>query len=207
MTLRSLIRRPGFASCNAPRALRSLFLLLCFSSLLSVAVPSVSFASITSCRSEKKQEEKRPAYSMSRFFDDVRQFFGVRYRWGGQTPEGFDCSGFVKFMYERVFNLALPRTSIEMASIGRPVDRSDLMPGDLVFFHTRGTRINHVGIFVGNGAFIHSSLSRGVTWDRLQERYFDTRFAGAVRVIDGIVPDMPDFAAPSGETTDSSQPS
>lgn len=207
MMHRSLFCRPGTASGKASHILHSL-LLLVFLSLLFVTVPSFSFASDRSDKAVAEQEVKQPAYSMSRFFNDARQFFGVRYRWGGETPEGFDCSGFVKFMYKRMFGTALPRTSIEMASIGKKVERCELQPGDLVFFKTRGRRINHVGIFVGNDTFIHSSLSRGVTEDQLENRYFDKRFAGAVRVIDGIVFDMPYlFPTPSEKDGDPVQPS
>ena len=205
MTLRSMIRRPGFASCSAPRALRSLLFLISFPFFLTV--PSGVFASVKSEKVEKEQEEVRSHYSMSSFFNDARQFFGVRYRWGGETPQGFDCSGFVKFMYERVFSMRLPRTSIEMASIGRQVERCELRPGDLVFFNTRGTRINHVGIFIGNDTFVHSSRSRGVTEDRLEDRYFSTRFVGAVRVLDDIAPDASDCQTTSEKDDDSSQPS
>ncbi len=191
---------------KARRMHASLFL-ICFSFFLSLSFPSESFASITPEKIAVEQEAEKPACSMSSFFNDVKQFFGVRYRWGGQTPEGFDCSGFVKFMYERVFGTALPRTSIQMASIGTKVERSELRPGDLVFFRMRGNRINHVGIFVGNETFIHSSLSRGVTEDRLENRYFEKRFAGAVRVIENIIPDMPDFTNPSEKDSDPVQPS
>jgi len=128
---------------------------------------------------------------MKNFFSDVKQFFGIRYRFGGQTPAGFDCSGFVRFMYDRVFSTKLPRTSIEMSTIGKKVERSELKPGDLVFFQTRGNRISHVGIFVGNDTFVHSSVSKGITEDKLQQNYYDKRFAGAVRVLENIVPDMP----------------
>ena len=206
MLHRHVFCRLRAVSGKARRMHASLFL-ICFSFFLSVAVPSESFASITPNKSVVEQELEKPAYSMSSFFNDVRQFFGVRYRWGGQTPDGFDCSGFVKFMYERVFSMRLPRTSIEMASIGRQVERCELRPGDLVFFNTRGTRINHVGIFIGNDTFVHSSRSRGVTEDRLEDRYFSTRFVGAVRVLDDIAPDASDCQTTSEKDDDSSQPS
>jgi cell wall-associated NlpC family hydrolase len=145
---------------------------------------------------------------MRSFFSDVRQFFGIRYRFGGQSTEGFDCSGFVRFMYDRVFNTKLPRTSIEMAGIGQKVERSELKPGDLVFFQTRGgNRISHVGIFVGNDTFVHSSVSRGITEDRLQQNYYDKRFAGAVRVLDNIIPDFPAMPLQSDRNTENKEAS
>ena len=97
-------------------------------------------------------------------------------------------------MYDRVFSMKLPRTSLEMAGIGQKIERSELKPGDLVFFQTRGNRISHVGIFVGNDTFVHSSVSKGITEDKLQQNYYDKRYAGAVRVLDNIIPDLPSFS-------------
>jgi cell wall-associated NlpC family hydrolase len=111
-------------------------------------------------------------------------------------------------MYDRVFNTKLPRTSIEMASIGQKVERSELKPGDLVFFQTRGgNRISHVGIFVGNDTFVHSSVSRGITEDKLQQNYYDKRFAGAVRVLDNIIPDFPAMPLQSDRNTENKEAS
>ncbi|NTV01418.1 MAG: NlpC/P60 family protein [Chlorobiaceae bacterium] len=124
-----------------------------------------------------------PPGRLGTFFSDVRQYFGIHYRFGGTTPAGFDCSGFVQFMFSKVFNMQLPRSSREMASIGMKVARNELRPGDLVFFQNGKNRINHVGIFVGNNTFIHSSLSRGITRTNLSESYYDTRFATGVRVL------------------------
>jgi len=89
----------------------------------------------------------------------------------------------VRFMFGKVFEMQLPRSSREMSSIGTKVDRNELRPGDLVFFRNARNRINHVGIFVGNGLFVHSSLSKGITSDRLDEHYYDQRFATGVRVL------------------------
>jgi NlpC/P60 family len=129
--------------------------------------------------------------SMQSFFNNVTQYFGTRYRFGGQTPRGFDCSGFVRFMYDKVFNMHLPRSSREMSSIGNKVSKNDLQPGDLVFFQTSGQRINHVGIFIGNDTFVHSSLSKGITEDQLKQEYFEKRFAGAVRLLDPATDKLP----------------
>jgi uncharacterized protein YfaT (DUF1175 family) len=128
---------------------------------------------------------------MRTFFNDVTQYFGTRYRWGGQTPAGFDCSGFVGFMYNKVFNMHLPRTSREMSAIGTKVERDQLQPGDLVFFQSKNQRINHVGIFIGNDTFVHSSTSRGVVEEQLKQNYFEKKFAGAVRLLDLSVNKLP----------------
>ncbi|MBV5327801.1 MAG: C40 family peptidase [Chlorobium sp.] len=131
---------------------------------------------------------QQSACSMESLFREARQYFGIRYRWGGQTPAGFDCSGFVRYMFGKVFQMHLPRSSREMAAIGSKVNRSELQPGDLVFFGTKGGRINHVGIFVGNDTFMHSSLSKGITEDKLQQNYYDKRFIGGVRL-----PELPNI--------------
>jgi len=130
---------------------------------------------------------------MRDFFSEVSQYFGTRYRSGGQTPAGFDCSGFVRFMFDKAFNMNLPRSSKEMSSIGSQVSKNDLRPGDLVFFHSRNKRINHVGIFIGNDTFVHSSLTKGITEDQLKHQYYEKRFAGAVRLLDipGETPQNP----------------
>jgi cell wall-associated NlpC family hydrolase len=121
---------------------------------------------------------------MRDFFSNVSQYFGTRYRSGGQTPAGFDCSGFVRFMFDKVFNMSLPRSSKEMSAMGNKVSKDDLQPGDLVFFHSKSQRINHVGIFIGNDTFVHSSLTKGITEDQLKLQYYEKRFAGAVRLLE-----------------------
>ena len=87
-------------------------------------------------------------------------------------------------MYEKVFNMTLPRSSREMSALGSKVSKEELQPGDLVFFHSKSKRINHVGIFIGNDTFIHSSLTKGITEDQLKYNYYEKRFAGAVRLLD-----------------------
>ncbi|MEI8033484.1 MAG: NlpC/P60 family protein [Chlorobiaceae bacterium] len=120
---------------------------------------------------------------MGSFFKDVIQYFGTRYRWGGTTPKGFDCSGFVGFMYNKAFNMNLPRTSKEMSSMGTRVSKENLQPGDLVFFKTRGKGINHVGIFIGSDTFVHSSTTKGVTEEKLIQNFYEKQFAGGVRLL------------------------
>ena len=87
-------------------------------------------------------------------------FMGVPYRRGGNSAEtGFDCSGFVRAMYNQTVGLMLPRRAVEQAAATAPVARADLKPGDLVFFNTMRRAFSHVGIYVGEGKFIHSPRS------------------------------------------------
>jgi hypothetical protein len=114
---------------------------------------------------------------------DTIKFFGSRYRWGGTTEKGMDCSGFVYLIF-RVNGIFLERDSIDQSRLGIPVSRDDLAPGDLVFFQTRRNRISHVGIYLGNGKFIHSSSrGKGVVISDLSEEFYSKRFVKAMRVM------------------------
>lgn len=112
---------------------------------------------------------------------------GVRYRFGGTTPEtGFDCSGFVRWVFRGVpAALELPRASYDMARFAAPdVAPGELAPGDLVFFRIRGNRVSHVGIYIGEAKFVHAPSRGGqVRVDQLDDRYWKRRYAGAKRVL------------------------
>ena len=106
------------------------------------------------------------------------RYLGVPYVWGGSSPSGFDCSGFVAYVYAQM-GVSLPHYTGAQWAVGEPVSTSDLQPGDLVFFDGLG----HVGIYVGNDRFVHASSSRGVTVSSLHEKYWATRYLGAKRLI------------------------
>ncbi len=109
---------------------------------------------------------------------------GTRYQRGGNSPEtGFDCSGFVGYLYREVLNLKLPRSTNEIWSHGVEVARDTLEPGDLVFFNTLRRPFSHVGVFVGDGKFIHAPASGGaVRTESMNQRYWTQRWNGAKRV-------------------------
>ena len=109
---------------------------------------------------------------------------GVPYKRGGTTVEtGFDCSGFVRHIYETSIGRLLPRRAEEQAAVTDKIDRSELHPGDLVFFNTMRRTFSHVGIYIGDGKFIHSpSTGKSVRVDDLREAYWTKRFTGARRV-------------------------
>ncbi|WP_373975700.1 C40 family peptidase [Chitinibacter sp. SCUT-21] len=112
---------------------------------------------------------------------------GVKYTWGGNTPEaGLDCSGFIKYVFQNSMNITLPRTALGMSQTGQNVDKSDLKPGDLVFFNTLGRTFSHVGIYLGDNRFIHSPRKgRNVEVANMNLSYWQTRFNGARRIADG----------------------
>jgi len=110
---------------------------------------------------------------------------GVPYRRGGNSYEsGFDCSGFVRAVYEQTFGLMLPRQAAQQAAATQVIDRSELQPGDLVFFNTLRRRFSHVGIYVGDNKFIHSPKpGAAVRIEDLRVNYWNRRFDGARRVV------------------------
>lgn len=112
-------------------------------------------------------------------------FLGVPYRRGGNTIEtGFDCSGFVKAIYEQTVGLVLPRKADEQAAATQVIDKQDLRPGDLVFFNTMRRAFSHVGIYVGDGKFIHSPRPGAeVRVENMGGSYWQRRFDGARRVL------------------------
>ncbi|HWR42992.1 C40 family peptidase [Sporomusa sp.] len=112
----------------------------------------------------------------------AEKYLKAPYRFGGESPKGFDCSGFVKYVYDR-HGKKLPRTADVQYVTGKKVDRSSLKPGDLVFFNTYASGASHVGIYYDNGRFIHASSSRGVMISRLDEPYWKPRYLGARRII------------------------
>lgn len=108
---------------------------------------------------------------------------GSKYRYGGESPKGFDCSGFVRYVYKQYGVNLVHSSSGQFKSLSQKVDRSKLIPGDLVFFRNSGKNIGHVGIYIGNGEFVHSSTPKtGVIISKLSETYYNTRYAGARRV-------------------------
>ena len=111
-------------------------------------------------------------------------FLGVPYRRGGSSAEsGFDCSGFVKAMYEQTVGLVLPRKAEQQAAATQRIDKADLQPGDLVFFNTMRRAFSHVGIYIGEGKFVHAPKPGSeVRVESMGLSYWTRRFDGARRV-------------------------
>jgi len=110
---------------------------------------------------------------------------GVDYRRGGKSHQsGFDCSGLVAHVYRQAYGLALPHNTKSQSEMGVAIDRSELQPGDLVFFNTLSRPFSHVGIYVGDGRFIHAPKEGAVVrTESIQVRYWATRFDGARRIV------------------------
>jgi cell wall-associated NlpC family hydrolase len=117
---------------------------------------------------------------------------GTPYKFGGTNPEkGVDCSGFVRHVYKESADIALPRSAKDMSQTGTAVSENELKPGDLVFFNTRKKDNSHVGIYAGNGEFVHASSShtKKVTLSNLTDNYWSARFNGARRILTESIPD------------------
>lgn len=150
--------------------------------VLPLSLPSLGAAAPASSSSTSVERETKPPISAA----DRRgrkavaislRYLGIPYSWGGATPAGFDCSGFVMYVYGRV-GVALPHNGAMLWGKGRAVVRRDLEPGDVVFFDGLG----HVGIYMGRGRFVHSPHSGDVVKiSRLSESWYRTRYVGARR--------------------------
>jgi hypothetical protein len=113
----------------------------------------------------------------------IDSYLGVKYRYGGTSRRGMDCSGFVYVVFKQLAHATLPRSTRGLRRIGAPVSLQRARPGDLIFF--RGglfNRINHVGIYIENRRFAHASSKKGVTYSSLDETYYSRHFAGVRRI-------------------------
>jgi len=111
----------------------------------------------------------------------AKKYMGVKYVWGGESPSGFDCSGYMQYVFGKN-GISLPRTAAQQYQKGTWVNKANLKAGDLVFFSTYKAAASHVGIYLGNGDFIHASTSKGVTISELSSTYYSQRYLGAKRV-------------------------
>jgi len=134
-------------------------------------------------RTENKANAATKGEKIAEF---AKKFVGVKYVWGGTTPEGFDCSGFVYYVFKQ-FGITMPRTSKEQANKGVTVKKSELKPGDLMFFDTNGSNngvVSHVGIYIGNGKFIHASNPRSnVKITNVNDSFYTKAYIKSKRVI------------------------
>ncbi|WPO98962.1 NlpC/P60 family protein [Pseudomonas sp. HR96] len=144
-----------------------------------------------STEEELNQFAGNAPYKMPMLADSIlergKSLIGTRYRTGGSTESGFDCSGFIGYLFREEAGMTLPRSTREMINVKAPVvARNNLKPGDLLFFSTRGRgRVSHAGIYLGDDQFIHSSSHRsgGVRIDNLDDSYWSKTFIEAKRAL------------------------
>ena len=122
------------------------------------------------------------AATARRLIQTASRYNGVPYVFGGTTPDGFDCSGFMRYVYAKS-GVYLPRMADEQYEVGQPVSYSRLQPGDMVFFSTYEPGASHSGMYIGNGQFISATSSRGVKIDSMDSGYWGARYIGARRVL------------------------
>ncbi|MCP1105160.1 bifunctional murein DD-endopeptidase/murein LD-carboxypeptidase [Serratia nevei] len=118
----------------------------------------------------------------SKIMDQYADWKGVRYRLGGDTKRGIDCSAFVQRTFREQFGMDLPRSTYEQEDLGKKIQRTKLRAGDLVLFRA-GSTGRHVGIYLGNDQFVHASTSNGVMISKLTDNYWDKRYREARRVL------------------------
>lgn len=117
------------------------------------------------------------------FMEQIIEWLGTPYRFGGTSKRGIDCSAFMRELYEKSLNIELPRTANDQFSVGIDVDNDDLQFGDMVFFKTRRyAPITHVGVYLGDDLFAHASSRNGVTISSLKSSYYSRTFRGAKRL-------------------------
>lgn len=122
---------------------------------------------------------------MLKMYDEIQRLLGTRYRYGGtDESRGLDCSGFVSKVFNNSLGMKLPHSSKGMAELGEDVSKSDLQFGDLIFFKIKRKRISHVGIYVGEGKFVHATRGAGVTYSSLDEDYYRRAYARSRRLIE-----------------------
>ncbi len=152
------------------KKVNKLLILFTIGLLLFGCQSAVRFSS-NSTQKEKSEVDRFPFYSLNEtkkaLLNECYNWIGVPYCYGGATDNCVDCSGFVQKVYQKV-GISLPRTSKEQALVGKKVNLGNICPTDLIFFGKYG-KINHVAIYVGKGQIIHSSTSRGVTTEKLND--------------------------------------
>ncbi len=142
------------------------------------------FATTISCASKKhlSSKEKIAVQQSITLKSEIDSWLNVPYKYGGNNKQGVDCSGFVNAIYLAVYKIKLPRTTKELFKLSTPIKKENLKEGDLVFFKITGNDVSHVGIFIKENQFVHSSSSKGVIVSLLNNSYYQSHFLGGGRI-------------------------
>jgi cell wall-associated NlpC family hydrolase len=151
-----------------------------------VSCAGIVLSSFPASATESQDVSSFPSvgFSERQFEDEVKKYLGIPYRSGGTTKRGMDCSGFARIVYDRLLGIDLPHNSINQFRFAEleKVPSSDMQTGDLIFFgNNKKKRINHVGVYLSDGQFIHASSSQGITVSSLEDRYWKKRLVGSRR--------------------------
>ncbi len=131
-----------------------------------------------------KPEKKFLNSERESVLETAHDLLGIPYKWGGETPDGFDCSGYVAYVFREAIGKKLPRLTVDQIEMGKAVSRSHLRPADLVYFWIREKRQFHIGIYIGGGRFIHAPSTNGVVnIQNIDIFYWKSRYQGARRII------------------------
>lgn len=172
-------RRKSMDAVTVPDKLDEIKLYERMFSSIAAEVESASAVQLKYAVLMNTEVESLPSKSL---LEAVDEWYGVRYRTGGNTTSGVDCSGFTVGVYAALYGMAIPRVSRDQYRVSTKLSTTDLAPGDLVFFNTRGSGVSHVGIYLGHNKFIHASVSRGVMVNDLFESYYLQRYIGGGRI-------------------------
>jgi len=135
---------------------------------------------LTGCSSTKVNSKKLSVEQ--KLAMQYNQYKGTKYKYGGTDKRGFDCSGFTQKVYRNAFQIELPRTTKEISEMGKKVSKNRLKPGDLVFFRP-SRKYKHVGIYMGEDMFMHSSTSKGVIKSNINNVYWNKKYKYAKRIL------------------------
>lgn len=144
-------------------------------SRLLITALMVTILPFTTAQAQAQQED---------IIDTAKSYIGVRYQFGGASPSGFDCSGFLYYVFGKA-GIELPRMSSDQYLVGQPVAKANLIPGDMVFFERTYSKagITHAGIYIGDNKFISATSSRGIKIDSLSDSYWGPKYVGAKRIL------------------------
>jgi len=127
--------------------------------------------------------EVNPVIDRKKMIGEVLSLVGTPYSFNGDDAAGIDCSGFTAKVYQNALDVSLPHSTVQQYALGIPVQSDERKFGDLVFFNTTGENPSHVGIYLGDDLFAHTSVSMGVTISSLESSYFKKRYIGARRIV------------------------